>query len=116
VPLYHHAGVPVRNLVGLINPLVSDAGATDFNTLGNFGLVGDGAVTNGIVAGSDLVNVFKTDGTFKTVGTYDSNGVNLEDALTLDDATNVQVRNGSAIRVLMNVKDSVINVPQTHPN
>jgi hypothetical protein len=68
------------------------------------------------VAGSDLVNVFKTDGTFKTVGTYDSNGVNLEDALTLDDATNVQVRNGSAIRVLMNVKDSVINVPQTHPN
>jgi hypothetical protein len=116
VPLYHHNGnPPVRNLVGLINPLVSDAGATDFNTLGNFGLVGDGGVTSGITAGSDFVDVFKTDGTFKTVGTFDSNGVNLEDALTLEDATNKPVRNGASFRVLT-IKDTTITIPQTHPN
>jgi hypothetical protein len=116
VPLYHHIGnPPVRNLVGLINPLVSDAGATDINTLGNFGLVGDGGVTSGITAGSEFVDVFKTDGTFKTVGTFDSNGVNLENALTLEDATTIPVRNGAAFRVLT-IKDTIITIPQTHPN
>jgi len=109
VPLYHHNGTPTRNMVGLINPLVSDAGPTDFNTLGNFGLVA------GLNAGSDTVDVFKVDGTFKTIATYVSNGGNLEDVGSLEDGTNVQIRNGNSFRVIV-TGDRVITIPQTHPN
>jgi len=110
VPLYFHPGTnKTRNMVGLINPLVSDAGATDFNTLGNFGLVA------GLNPGSDTVDVFRLDGTFRTLATYLSNGGNMEDVGSLEDGTNVQIRNGSAFRVIT-TGDRVITIPQTHPN
>ncbi len=109
VPLYYHAGAPARNMVGLINPLVSDSGANDYNTLGNFGLVA------GLAQIVDLVQVFTTDGTFKSTVTYDSNGLYVEDGFTGDDASSVKVRNGSAIRIIT-TGDRVITIPQTHPN
>jgi hypothetical protein len=109
VPLYRHAGNPYRNFVGLINPLVSDTPGADFNTLGNFGLV------QGLVAGSDLVDVITVTGTFKTTGTYTSNGLYLEDVGSGDDGSNVQIRNGTSIRVIT-AADRVITIPQTHPN
>jgi len=109
VPLYHHNGVPTRNLVGLINPLVSDAGATDVNNLGNFGLV------TGLAVATDSVDVFSLTGNFKTLGTYINNGTNMEETSTVDDGTNVPIRNGSAFRIITS-GDRVITIPQTHPN
>jgi hypothetical protein len=109
IPLYHHNGIPVRNMVGLINPLVSDAGVNDFNTLGNFGLVA------GLSAGADTVDVFSLTGNFVTLGTFLSNGGNMEDGGSLEDGTNVKIRNGSAFRVIT-TGDRVITIPQTHPN
>jgi hypothetical protein len=109
VPLYRQPGTTVRNLVGLINPLVSDAGATDFNTLGNFGLV------TGLAVGTDSVNVFSTNGSFQTLGTYINNGGNMEEVSTVEDGSNVQIRNGTAFRVITS-GDRVLTIPQTHPN
>ncbi|HEX2750364.1 MAG TPA: hypothetical protein VHM91_20325 [Verrucomicrobiales bacterium] len=109
IPLYYHAGNPYRNFVGLINPLVSDTAGTDFNTLGNFGLVA------GLVAGSDLINIITTSGNFKTSATLTSNGLYLEDVGSGDDGSNIQIRNGTSFRIITTA-DRVITIPQTHPN
>ena len=109
VPLYHHNGNPTRNMVGLINPLVSDAGVNDFNNLGNFGLV------TALAVGTDSVDVFSTTGSFATLGTYINNGGNMEDVATVEDGSTIKIRNGTAIRVITS-GDRVLTIPQTHPN
>jgi hypothetical protein len=112
VPLYAGApGNPMRNYVGAINPLVSDAEPGDIVALGSFGLVA------ALTAGSDTVDVFSINGSFTTTGTYVSNGGNLEDVGSLDDGTNVPIRNGTAFRVIIDgATDRVTSIPQSVPN
>jgi hypothetical protein len=108
VPVYALA----NNFVGVINPLVNtapSATATDFTTLGNYGLSNE---TTGIEPFADSVAVFSTDGLFNTVNVYYSDGVNVINSVSSAIGDSDAVRNGSAIQI-QPLEDNLVTLPQS---
>ena len=110
VPLYFSSNPSkgLRNMVGAVNPLVSDAGATDTTPLSNFGLV------TGLLS-SDVIQLGPANGAFNASSSYGVEGSSIIDNFSGDDVTSAPVRNGTAIRI-RTAGNRVLTIPQTHPN
>ena len=109
VPLYvsSNPSRSLRNMVGAINPLVSDSPGTDTTPLGSFGL------TAGLLS-SDVIQLTPANGPFSASSSYGVEGNTIVDNFTGDDVTTAPVRNGTAIRIRTS-GDRVLTIPQSHP-
>lgn len=109
VPLFFSSNPAkaLRNMIGPVNPLVSDSGAGDVTALSNFGL------TTGLLS-SDVIQLTPANGAFSASGSYGVEGSFIIDNFSGDDVTSSPVRNGTAIRIRA-AGNRILTIPQTHP-
>jgi hypothetical protein len=109
VPLYTSSNPTkaLRNMVGAINPLVADSGATDTTPLGNFGL------TTGLLS-SDVIQLTPANGPFSASSSYGVEGNSITDNFTGDDVTALPVKNGTSIRI-RTAGNRILTIPQSFP-
>ena len=110
VPLYvsSNPAKGLRNMIGAVNPLVSDAGVADATPLGSFGL------TNALLA-TDVIQLTPRNGPFNASSSYGVEGATIADNFSGDEVTLVPVRNGTSIRI-KTAGNRVVTIPQTHPS
>jgi hypothetical protein len=109
VPLYVSSNPTraLRNMVGAVNPLVSDPPGTDTTPLANLGFITG-------LSPRDVIQLTPANGPFNASSSYAVEDGSIFDNLTGEDVTAAPVRNGTSVRIRTS-GNRMLTIPQSHP-